>query len=241
MINPILTLNKVTKEYKLNSGFLSSKTILVLDHVSLDIFPGEILLLVGRSGAGKSTIAKLLVGVIRPTSGDVVFEGQKLDNKRFVQSIAGQRQIVFQNPYRSLSPRLTVVETIAEPAQIIGMSVSVPDLLDKVGLPRRLIDHLPAQLSAGERQRVALARALSTNPKLLVLDEPTSSLDPIAALGVNSIVEEIRADQAIVVVSHDLRMRHVADRVIEIEAGKTLVMDSRTIIGSQHVSGISDQ
>ncbi len=220
MTNPILTLNKVTKEYKLNSGFLSSKTILALDHVSLDIFPGEILLLVGRSGAGKSTIAKLLVGLIRPTSGDVVFEGQKLDNKKFVQSIAGQRQIVFQNPYRSLSPRLTVVETIAEPAQIIGMSVSVPDLLDKVGLPRRLIDHLPAQLSAGERQRVALARALSTNPKLLVLDEPTSSLDPIAALGVNSIVEEVRADQAIVVVSHDLRMRHVADRVIEVEAGR---------------------
>ena len=227
MTNPILTLNKVTKEYKLNSGFLSSKTILALDHVSLDIFPGEILLLVGRSGAGKSTIAKLLVGLIRPTSGDVVFEGQKLDNKKFVQSIAGQRQIVFQNPYRSLSPRLTVVETIAEPAQIIGMSVSVPDLLDRVGLPRRLIDHLPAQLSAGERQRVALARALSTNPKLLVLDEPTSSLDPIAALGVNTIVEEIRADQAIVVISHDLRMRHVADRVIEVEAGR-LAHEKRT-------------
>ena len=105
-----------------------------------------------------------------------------------------------------------------------------------------MIDHLPAQLSAGERQRVALARALSTNPKLLVLDEPTSSLDPIAALGVNSIVEEIRADQAIVVISHDLRMRHVADRVIEVEAGrKTLVMDNRTIIGSQHVSGIENQ
>lgn len=220
MTDPILTLNEVTKEYKRNSGFLSSKTILALDHVSLDIFSGEILLLVGRSGAGKSTIAKLLVGLIRPTSGDVVFEGRKLDNKKFVRSIAGRRQIVFQNPYRSLSPRLTVVETIAEPAQIIGMSVSVPDLLDRVGLPRRLIDHLPAQLSAGERQRVALARALSTNPKLLVLDEPTSSLDPIAALGVNSIVEEIRADQAIVVISHDLRMRDAADRVIEVEAGR---------------------
>ncbi len=219
MKKPIIVLDDVTKDYRIRSEWLTPKVVRAVDHVSLDVRFGEILLLTGRSGAGKSTLAQLIVGLTWPTSGDILFDGQVLRRQVGVRELAGRRQIVFQNPYRSLSPRLTAAEIIDEPARIIGRDVNAPALIELVGLPKRVEGQRPRELSAGERQRVALARAMSTDPELIVFDEPTASLDPIAAAGVWDIIDQLRADRAAIVISHDPFTRELADRQIVMEAG----------------------
>lgn len=186
----------------------------------MDVYPGELLSITGRSGAGKSTVAQLMVGLTAPTSGSITFAGQTLNHRRPVGKLAGRRQIVFQNPYRSLSPRLTVGEIVIEPALIIGLSAAAPVLLERVGLSPEIISRYPSQLSAGQRQRVALARALSTDPDLLVLDEPSSSLDPIAAAGINRVIMGLIPKMAVVLISHDPAARRTADRAIVIAGGR---------------------
>lgn len=222
MKKSIINLDDVTKDYRVKSEWLKSKVVRAVDHVSLSVCSGEILLLTGRSGAGKSTLARLIVGLTWPTSGNILFDGQVLRRQVGVREMAGRRQIVFQNPYRSLSPRLTAAEIIEEPARIIGRDVNVPALIDLVGLPKRVEGQRPRELSAGECQRVALARALSSDPELIVFDEPTASLDPIAAAGVWDIIEQLRADHALIVISHDPFTSELADRQISMVAGSLI-------------------
>jgi len=220
-IGPLLAFEKVTKEYRRRQpGFRRSVVFKAIDSLDLAVYPGELLLITGRSGAGKSTVAQLMVGLALPTSGSVIFSGRRLTDSKSVRDLAGRRQIVFQNPYRSLSPRLTVGEIVVEPARIVGLDAVAVALLERVDLSPKLIRRYPSQLSAGQRQRVALARALSTDPDLLVLDEPSSSLDPIAAATVNRIISGLGPQITVVLISHDPLMRKAADRVLLIESGR---------------------
>ena len=221
MAEPLLVFDKVTKEYQRpRPGLHRSVSFTAVDRLDLAVYPGELLSITGRSGAGKSTVAQLMVGLTAPTSGSITFAGRTLNNGKPVKELAGRRQIVFQNPYRSLSPRLTVGAIVVEPALIIGLSADAPGLLERVGLSPDLVSRYPSQLSAGQRQRVALARALSTDPDLLVLDEPTSSLDPIAAAGINQVIMGLRTTMAVVLISHDPAARLTADRSIVIDGGR---------------------
>lgn len=221
MAEPLLVFDQVTKEYQRRQpGLRRAVPFKAVDCLDMVVYPGELLSITGRSGAGKSTVAQLMVGLTAPTCGSITFAGRTLNDGKPSRDLAGRRQIVFQNPYRSLSPRLTVGAIVIEPALIIGLSADASVLLEKVGLSPDLLFRYPSQLSAGQRQRVALARALSTDPDLLVLDEPTSSLDPIAAAGINQVIMELRAKGAVVLISHDPAARLTADRSIVIDGGR---------------------
>ncbi len=210
MNEPLTALEAVTKTYGQE---------VVLDGVTLALSVGEFVTLSGPSGAGKSTLARLLVGLSRPTSGQVLWEGRPLDGSADIRRLAGKRQIVFQNPLRSLSPRLTVEQIVVEPALIAGGGANAGELLERVGLSRRFLKRRARQLSAGECQRVALARALSTGPQLLVLDEPTSSLDPIAAAGIIRLIEEAAQERAVFAISHNNALAERATRSLFLSAG----------------------
>src|SRR3982751_2462639 len=163
----------------------SDDVIQAVDDVSFDIAPSETLGLVGESGCGKSTVGRCLLRLIEPTSGDVVFEGKNIvglpaDEMR---ALRREMQIIFQDPYASLNPRLTIGSTIAEPLKIHGIGnkterqEKVADLLQKVGLDPNYMRRYPHEFSGGQRQRIGIARALALNPKLIVCDEPVSALD----------------------------------------------------------------
>lgn len=221
MAEPLLVFDNVTKEYQRRQpGLRRTVPFKAVDCLDMVVYPGELLSITGRSGAGKSTVAQLMVGLTAPTCGSITFAGRILNDGKPARDLAGRRQIVFQNPYRSLSPRLTVGAIVIEPALIIGMSADASVLLERVGLSPDLISRYPSQLSAGQRQRVALARALSTDPDLLVLDEPSSSLDPIAAAGINQVIMQLRTKIAVVLISHDPAARRTADRSIVIDGGR---------------------
>lgn len=200
---PVIELRSVSKVYGDRHA---------LRDVSLSLFPGEVLVVSGPSGAGKSTLARILVGLTLPTSGELLFRGENAGFSRF----AGARQIVFQHPARSLSPRLTVRQIISEPAEIIGAYADASALAERVGLPPELLDRRPGRLSAGECQRAALARALSTDPQLLVLDEPDSSLDPIAAAAILRLVGEGLPNRCVVVFSHKPSILKKASRSLKL-------------------------
>jgi len=207
---PLTALEAVTKNYGKEP---------VLDGITLELSVGEFVTLSGPSGMGKSTLVRLLVGLSRPTSGRVLWQGRPLDGRADIRRLAGRRQIVFQNPLRSLSPRLTVGQIVVEPALIAGGGANAGVLLERVGLPRRFLGRRARQLSAGECQRVALARALATEPELLVLDEPTASLDPIAAAGIAQLIDEAARERAVFVVSHNHLLIERATRSLALSGG----------------------
>jgi peptide/nickel transport system ATP-binding protein len=198
-----------------------------VDGVSFTIERGKTLALVGESGCGKSTVARLLVGLYQPTRGDVRFDGQPTDAK---QNAAGLRtlrrrmQMIFQDPYASLNPRWKVLDIVAEPLREHGLAQATDDglrqqvgaLLLQVGLAASDVDKFPHQFSGGQRQRVSIARALATQPEFLVCDEPTSALDVSVQAQVLNIMKDLQRTQGLtyLFISHNLAVvRHVADAV----------------------------
>ncbi len=215
MSGPLMHLDNVSKVYG-----RGARARTAIDQVSLEILAGEAMAIIGPSGAGKSTLARLMVGLTRPTTGRVLFDGADLSVRSVEVKMYGRRQIVFQNPYRSLSPGLTVSEIIAEPARIVGRSVDLDRLSGDVGISAELLGRKPGQLSAGERQRVAIARALSTDPDLLVLDEPTTALDAISARGIGDLIAGQKGRRAIVLISHDPMLLSSTDRLVVVKFGR---------------------
>ena len=231
---PLLAIDHVSKEFPVRQGVLSRRTgsVKAVSDVSFSVMPGETFGLVGESGCGKSTLARVILGLEAPDSGTISFNGQdvsRLRGKALRQLRAGV-QMVFQDPYASLDPRLRVARIVREPlaAQRLGtrktQNARVRDLLSRVGLPEAAMDQYPHQFSGGQRQRIAIARSLAVSPKLVVADEPTSALDvsiQSQVLNLMRTLQRERQDLTYIVISHDLAaVRYLADRVGVMYLGK---------------------
>src|SRR5690606_3713242 len=213
-----------------SSVVCSSDLVHAVCSVSLDLMPGRTMGLVGESGCGKSTTARLLLNLIRADSGSVVYEGQDLTkmSRRELQPVRRDLQIVFQDPFASLDPRMTVTNLIAEPLQIHGLwdkggRERVRELLQIVGLNPEHGNRYPHEFSGGQRQRIGVARALALNPRFIVLDEPVSALDVSIQAGVLNLLENLQdeLDLSYLFVSHDLSVvRHIAHDISVMYLGR---------------------
>ncbi|MCD7444934.1 dipeptide/oligopeptide/nickel ABC transporter ATP-binding protein [Streptomyces lincolnensis] len=206
-------------------------TVTAVDHVSFALEPGETLALNGPSGCGKSTTALAVLQIRRPASGEVRFEGQELTTltEAELRPLRPHMQPVFQDPYGSLSPRHRIRDAVAEPLKVQGRwdtdsgPARVADLLDRVGLDPSYGDRRPHELSGGQCQRAGIARALASDPRLLVLDEPVSALDPSVRAGVLNLLADLQDELGLgyLFICHDRSVvRHFADRVIEMRDGR---------------------
>ncbi|MFI5934494.1 dipeptide ABC transporter ATP-binding protein [Actinoplanes sp. NPDC051494] len=219
---PLLRVTGVSKHFPSSRrrGLRRSPPVHAVDGITLDVREGETLGIVGESGTGKTTLARMMVGLIAPSSGRITFDGTDIARRR-----GRSVQMVFQDPMSSLNPRRTIGESIADPLRLHGAPApraTVEDLLVRVGLARTLYDRYPHELSGGMRQRVGIARALAPAPRLIVCDEPVSSLDVTTQAQVLALLEDIRRERGLtmVFVTHDLAvLRQIADRVAVLHAG----------------------
>jgi ABC-type oligopeptide transport system ATPase subunit len=217
----LLDCNDVVVEYP-SKGFRKAP-FKALKGVSLDIRPGECVGLVGESGSGKTTLGRAVLGLAPVTGGQIVYKGKDISkyNRKERRTLSSEIQVVFQDPYTSLNPSLTIEGILTEPLTAKGVPMSeasrrVLTLLDQVGLPTSSADRLPREFSGGQRQRIAIARALALDPQLIVCDEPVSALDLSTQARVLELFKEIqeRTGVAYLFVSHDLAVvRHLSHRV----------------------------
>ena len=228
MSAPLLEVTDLVVEYP-GKGF-RAEPFRALKGVSLDILPGETVGLVGESGSGKTTLGRAALGLAPVSGGTITYDGRDISHlsRRQRRSLTSEIQVVFQDPYSSLNPSMTIEEILTEPLTAAGTTKTVArtrvrDLLDQVGLPTDARSRLPREFSGGQRQRVAIARALALEPRLIVCDEPVSALDLSTQARVLDLFIEIqeRTGVAYLFVTHDLAVvRHVSHRVAVMYRGE---------------------
>ncbi len=237
----LLSVRGLTKFFPVRRGVLFPRVaghVRAVDDVSFDLHKGEILGLVGESGSGKTTTGRLVVRLLEATAGEVTFEDKSIldmDEAEF-RPLRRDMQFIFQDPYSSLNPRLTVGHTIAEPLRTHGVASGqsvrerVQELLDIVGLPPRLANRYPHEFSGGQRQRIGVARALALNPKLIVADEPVSALDVSIQAQVLNLLHRLRRDYGLsyLFIAHDLNVvQHLCERIAVMYLGKLVEISDR--------------
>jgi oligopeptide/dipeptide ABC transporter ATP-binding protein len=236
----ILRIEDLYKHFPIRSGLFRREVgkVHAVDGVDLNLVAGETLGLVGESGCGKSTLARTIIKLLEPTSGRIIFNGRDVTDysRRQMREVRRELQIVFQDPYASLNPRMTVREIVAEPLRIHGQyrgqqgRARVNELLRTVGLSPEHGNRFPHEFSGGQRQRIGFARALALNPQMLVLDEPVSALDVSIRAQVVNLLESLQREFGLtyIFVAHDLSLiRHVADRVAVMYLGKIVEIGTR--------------
>ena len=240
----LLQVQNLKKYFPISSGVLFNRQkryVKAVDDVSFEVYDGETLGLVGETGCGKTTVARTLLQLYRPTSGQILFDGINLTElpENEMRKIRSRMQMIFQDPYASLNPRMTVGSIISAPLDVhTQMSRNekrekVQELLQLVGLNPDFVNRYPHEFSGGQRQRIGIARALALNPDLVVCDEPISSLDVSIQAQVVNLLEELqnRLGMTYIFVAHDLSMvRHISDRIVVMYLGKVMEMADRNEI-----------
>lgn len=241
-MEPLLRVEHVTKVFHLRSGWFgrAGRTARAVDDVSIHLQENETLGLVGESGSGKSTLGRMVINLITPSEGQILLNGQRVPTQasRAARTLRRDVQMVFQDPYGSLDPRMTVGSLLTEPMAVHGVPVGqrrtrMLDLVHRVGLDAAHLDRYPHEFSGGQRQRIAIARALAVSPRLLVLDEPVSALDvSIQAQILNLLRALQRASRlAYLFIAHDLAVvRHVSDRIAVMYLGRIVETGPRDAI-----------
>jgi oligopeptide/dipeptide ABC transporter ATP-binding protein len=233
-VTPLIEAAALTKHFPVRVGSLLHRHTIPLravDDVSLRIEPGETLGLVGESGCGKSTLGRLLIRLIAPTAGNVIFDGADITRLAPAELREKRRgmQIIFQDPYGALNPRMSVADIIAEPLLIHGARMGaetrrrVDAMLDLVGLPARVRDRFPHEFSGGQRQRIGIARALVLRPKFVVCDEPVSALDVSVQAQIVNLLQDLQGELGLtyLFIAHDLGVvKHISTRVAVMYLGK---------------------
>jgi peptide/nickel transport system ATP-binding protein len=238
---PLVEARNLIKEYPRDGGVSR-----VVDDVSFAIYPGETLGLVGESGSGKSTIARMVLRLIEPTSGEILFEGTPVPpaNSSAMRALRRRMQIVFQDPYAALNPRMRVRQILAEPFAIHrespneGIQARLSSLLASVGLDDSALARYPHEFSGGQRQRINIARALALRPQFLVLDEPVSALDVSVGAQVINLLRDLQRSLGLtyLFISHSMPLvRYLCDRVAVMHRGRLVeIGDALQVCESPH-------
>jgi oligopeptide transport system ATP-binding protein len=236
---PIVEVGHLVKHFPINAGFLIQRQVAAVkavDDVSFNIYPGETLGLVGESGSGKSTTGRTMLQLYQPTAGSVKFRGKELVglNNREMRAMRREMQMIFQDPFASLNPRMTVGSIVSEPLEIHGLHTQkkarqefVESLLERVGLNPYFTNRYPHEFSGGQRQRIGIARALALSPSFIVADEPISALDVSIQAQVVNLMQDLQDELGLtyLFIAHDLSMiRYICNRVAVMYLGKIVEM-----------------
>ena len=243
---PLLSIKDLKVHFPSGGSLLSApKPLKAVDGVSFDVYPGETLGIVGESGSGKSTIGRAVLQLIKPTAGRVAWLGNNIAGLSRQQMMPYRRemQIVFQDPLASLNPRMTAGDIIAEPLDTFEPNLSaderkkrVQQIMDQVGLLPQMINRYPHEFSGGQNQRIGIARAMILKPKLIVADEPVSSLDVSIRAQIINLLADLQKEMgvALIFISHDLAVvRHVSHRVLVLYLGKVMELAEASVLLSR--------
>jgi oligopeptide transport system ATP-binding protein len=247
MNEPFLQLEDVKTHFPIETGiFVRKETgrVKAVDGISLNLKRGEILGLVGESGCGKSTLGRTILQLIRPTSGKITLKGRDLSklSDEDLRNARADFQMIFQDPYASLNPRMTVFDTLSEALQAHraipkeNLLEEISGLMNRVGLSPRFVRKYPHEFSGGQRQRIAIARALAVSPELIVADEPVSALDVSIQAQILNLLSQLcrETSQTMIFISHDLSVvRHISDRIAVMYLGKIVELGpSKAVVDS---------